>query len=86
MKLYDYMLLLREQHELSQVEFAKKIGVSKTYYSDIEHDRRNLSIKKAIIIAKKLNLSPLEFIELILQDHIYREGLNYEVKLMEHKR
>lgn len=81
MKLYDYIRLLREQSELSQVDFSQKIGVSKSYLCDLEMDRRTISVKKAIIIARRLNLSSIEFIEMILQDSLYREGLNYEVKL-----
>lgn len=81
MKLYDYFRLLREQSQLSQVDFSQKIGVSKSYLCDLEMDRRTISVKKAIIIARKLNLSSIEFIEIILQDSLYREGLNYEVKL-----
>lgn len=81
MKLYDYMRLLREQSELSQVDFAHKIGVSKSYLCDLEMDRRSISLKKSIIISKRLGLDPIEFIQLILQDAIYREGLNYTLTL-----
>ncbi len=85
MKLYDYFRLLREQSELSQVDFAKKIGVSKSYLCDLEMDRRTISVKKAIIVAKKLHLTPIEFIQMIVQDSLYREGLTYTVELFDNR-
>ena len=81
MKLYEYMQYIREESGLSQVDFADKIGVSKSYLCDVEMDRRSISIKKAIIISDRLKLSSMKFIELILQDHLNKEGLEYVINL-----
>ncbi len=47
--------------ELSQVEFAKHLGISKQRLCDIERDRFTVSIRLAKEIAKKLDL-PAEWL------------------------
>ena len=38
---------LRTTEEISQVAFAKKLGVSKQYLCDLDHDRKSVSPKQA---------------------------------------
>ena len=38
---------IRLGEEESQVEFAKRLGVSKQYLCDLEHDRKIVSARKA---------------------------------------
>ena len=40
----DYLKYLRKSHSLSQEELAKKLGISQTYYSQIETGQRKPSI------------------------------------------
>lgn len=40
----NYLKLLRKSHYLSQEELAKKLGISQTYYSQIETGQRKPSI------------------------------------------
>ncbi|WP_423063068.1 helix-turn-helix transcriptional regulator [Candidiatus Paracoxiella cheracis] len=72
---------IRECEEESQTAFAKRIGLSRQYLCDLEHNRRGLSLKKAANLAKKLGYSEEQFIRLALQDAVNREGLRFEVEV-----
>lgn len=54
---------LRKQMNLTQDEFAKKIGISRSYLGDLENNRRNLSTETAKKISKKLGISLLYLLE-----------------------
>ena len=73
---------IRMGDEISQVDFAKKLGVSKAQLCDIEKDRRVVSPLRAITWAKKLGYSPEQFLELALQTSLNRDGIHYKVKLI----
>lgn len=66
---------IRQGEEMSQVEFAKLLGVSRQYLCDLEHDRRAISPKTAALFAKKLGYSPKQFVRICLQDLVDRDGL-----------
>jgi DNA-binding XRE family transcriptional regulator len=70
------LLSIRQGEEMSQVEFAKLLGVSKQYLCDIEHGRRFASPKAASEYAIKLGYSSHQFVRLCLQDMVDRDGLN----------
>lgn len=70
---------IREGEKLSQVEFAKKLGVSKQYLCDLEHGRRFASPKAAADYAQKLGFSDKQFIRLCLQDIVNRDGIHLHV-------
>jgi DNA-binding XRE family transcriptional regulator len=69
----------REGEELSQVEMAKKLGLSKQSLNDLENGRKIPSIKRAVHIAKKIGLLEDLMIQLVLQDQVDREHLNVRV-------
>ena len=73
---------IRMGDEISQVEFAKKLGVSKAHLCDVEKDRRVVSPSRAWAWGKKLGYSPEQFIELALQSALEREGFHFQVKLV----
>jgi transcriptional regulator with XRE-family HTH domain len=73
--LSSLLAAIRQGEDLSQVEFAKLLGVSRQYLCDIEHDRRMISPKAAAAFAKKLGYSPHQFVRLCLQDLVNRDGL-----------
>lgn len=73
------LLAIRKGEEMSQVEFADLLGVSKQYLCDLEHQRRFVSPKTAVDFAIKLGYSPDQFVRLSLQDIIDKEGLNLVV-------
>ena len=72
---------LRISDEISQVELAKKIGVSKQFLSDVEHNRKDVGIGFAKKISDSLGYSIEPLIELLIRDQLRRQHLNYIVEL-----
>jgi transcriptional regulator with XRE-family HTH domain len=70
------LLAIRQGEEMTQIEFAKLLGVSKQYLCDLEHGRRFVSPKAAAEYAKKLGYSSQQFVKLCLQDLVDRDGLD----------
>lgn len=77
------LLSIRQGEELSQVEFAKLLKVSKQYICDLEHNRRIVSPKAAASYAKILGYSSQHFVRLCLQDLIDKEGLKLKVDVQD---
>ncbi len=69
--------------ELSQVEMAKILKISKQSLNDLEKGRTLPSIERAADIAKKIGMMESMYVTYAIQDHINRAKLNYEVKLQE---
>lgn len=67
--------------ELSQVEMAKMLKMSKQSLNDLEHGRKVPSIRRAIEIARKIQVMEELVVQLILQDHVRREKLNFTVSV-----
>ncbi len=76
-----FILAIRQGEELSQVKFAEMLGMSRQMLCDIEHNRKNISPKKAAEYAEILGYSPKQFIRLCLQDMLDRDGFNLNVDL-----
>lgn len=74
---------IRQGEEMSQVEFAKLLGVSRQYLCDIEHGRRAVSPKAAANFAKKLGYSSQQFVRLCLQDLVNRDGLKLKIDVQD---
>ena len=72
---------IRLGEELSQVEFASLLDVSKQYLCDVEHGRRSVSIEMAAAWAKKLGYSSEQFVRLAIQDVLDRSRLKFIVHL-----
>jgi DNA-binding XRE family transcriptional regulator len=77
---------IRLGKEMTQVEFAKKLMISKSYLGDVEKGRKNISVKRAASFAKILGLSEEQFIRLALEEQLFSAGLNYKVELKRHRR
>jgi len=77
----SFILAIRQGEELSQVEFAKVLGVSRQILCDIEHGRRIISPKKAAEYAELLGYSKIQFVRLCLQDMIDRDHLGLHVEI-----
>ncbi len=71
----DYLRAIREGEEMSQVAFAKLLGISRAHLCDIEKGRKMVGPARAWAWGKKLGYSPAHFVELALQDMIEKEGL-----------
>jgi transcriptional regulator with XRE-family HTH domain len=72
---------LRLADEMTQVELALKIGVSKQFLSDVERNKKDIGISFAKKVAEALNTSVEPLIELLLKDQLKRQKLDYIVEL-----
>lgn len=72
---------IRMGDELTLVQFAKKLEVSKSHLCDIEKGRKNVSPERAAAFAKKLGYSKEQFVRLSLQDLVTEAGLKLTVHI-----
>src|SRR5204862_482349 len=70
-----HLRAIRLGEELTQVEMAKKLSVTKAHLSDIENDRKVVSVERAARWAKKLGYHPADFVRMVLTDEVRRAGL-----------
>lgn len=70
----------RQCEEMSQAQFARKLGISKSHLSDIECGRKAVSPDRAARFARTLQLSEAQFVRLALQDVVDRAGLPFKVQ------
>jgi transcriptional regulator with XRE-family HTH domain len=71
----------RTGEEISQLDMAKKIGISAQSLCDIEKGRRIPSPKRAAKIAQVIGEPEMFWIKLALQDSLRKENLNFNVSL-----
>jgi len=57
MKMYQRIKDLREDHDLSQTEVAKKLNVSQSTYSRYENGRLDIPSEILIVLSKLYNVS-----------------------------
>ena len=76
---------IRLTDDETQVEFAKKLDISKQNLCDIEHERKAVRPKSAAQYAKILGHPSQQFIRLALQDLVDREGLDVQVEITKNK-
>ncbi len=72
---------LRVGEELSQVAFAKKLGVSRQYLCDVEKGRRLVSPDQAARFARVFGHPPNVLVRLALQDAVRASGLKLTVRV-----
>lgn len=77
---------IRQADEISQVDFAEKLDITKQHLCDIEHGRKSISPKLAAKYASILGYSKDQFIRLSLQDLVDRDGLNVQVEITSKRR
>ena len=70
---------LRVRDELSQVEFAKKLGISRQYLCDVEKGRRLVSPEQAARFARAFGHPAQVLVQLALQDAVSAGGLKLKV-------
>ena len=80
MTLAAFISSWRESLGMSQVAFAKKLGISAANLCDIEKGRQLVSPKKAAQIAKKIGYSETVLVELVINEQLAAEGLKLRVK------
>ena len=72
---------VRGIEEASQVDFAKKLGISTAHLCDIEKGRRSVTAERAAIFAKRLGHPQAYWVKLAIQDQINRSGLKLIVEV-----
>lgn len=65
--------------ELSQVDFAKKIQLSRANLCDIEMGRKKVSAGRAAEIARRLGYSVRVLVEMALEEELADGGLDFKV-------
>lgn len=63
MKIGNRIKHLRKEQDMSQAELAKKIGISRSYLSELESDKRNVGIDTVQRLADKLGVTPSYLLE-----------------------
>ena len=58
----DYVKTYRKNLGLTQAQLGKRLGVSRSYICDIEHNRRNISKEKAKTLSRIFKVSVERFI------------------------
>ena len=53
---------IRKDMKLTQQEMADKIGISQSYYADIERDRKNISLRVILNLASGIGISVTKLI------------------------
>ena len=71
----------RECDEISQSDFAEKLGISRAQLCDIEKGRRTVSLSKVAEFAKILGYPPELWIQLAIQDSLNKNKLQFQVSV-----
>ena len=72
---------IRLGEELSQVEFSKKLGISRSHLCDIDKDRKSVSPASAARFAMALGYGQAQFVRLALQGLVEEAGLKLKVRV-----
>lgn len=68
----------RTRNDLSQVDLAKILGVTVGFISNVENDRKHLSLEKTLEIAKKLGSSKEFYASIWFREEAEINGLSFE--------
>ncbi len=71
----------RQAQELTQVEMAEKLSISKQDLCNIEKGRKTVSVERAVLFAKALKMPAKIFAKYVLQDQLQKAGLKGEVEI-----
>ncbi len=75
----EMILSIRVSQEITQVEMAEVLGISKQDLCNIEKGRKQVSVERAVSFAKSLSMPSRTFAKYALQDQLRRAGLKGEV-------
>lgn len=78
-----FMLGARTTLDLTQVEMAKKLGITKSALCEIEKGRTLVSVEAAIRYAKKAGFSTTVAIEACLQDQLKKANIKKRIKIID---
>jgi transcriptional regulator with XRE-family HTH domain len=82
----DTIQAVRMCDEVSQVDLAKRVGLSRQYLCDIEKGRRPVSPDLAVRLARALGYPQALFVRLALQDQLNAAGVHMTVTVEPTKR
>lgn len=71
----------RMSEDMSQVELARLMDMSKAQLCDIEKERRTVSPERAAQFAKVLGYSVEHFVQLAIEDQLQKAGLQLHVHI-----
>ena len=66
---------------ISQVAFARKLGITRAQLCDIEKGRKRVRPERAARFAKILGYAEKSFVELALQDLLTEAGMSFKVRV-----
>lgn len=75
------LLSLRHAQELTQVEMANKLSISKQDLCNIEKGRKLVSVERAVSFAKCLKMPEKTFAKYALQDQLHKAGIKGEIEI-----
>ena len=75
------LLAIREGEEMTQADFARQLGISRSHLCYIEKRRTVVSLVRAVQFAKLLGYSEAQFARLSLQSLVEQAGLDFRVKV-----
>ena len=79
--LADLLMIYREDREMTQIQMADKLRISKQKLCDFEKGRRLPSVKMVAKWAKKLKHPQAVWIQVVLQDQLRRDNLKLKVSI-----
>jgi transcriptional regulator with XRE-family HTH domain len=68
----------RTTNDLTQAQLAKKLKVTVSYVSDLENDRKDVSLNQAKEIATKLGDPPALYVRIWLEQKTREAGLDFD--------
>ena len=72
---------IRLGEKMTQVKFAKQLGISRSHLCDIEKGRKSVSVARAARFAKILGYGEAQFVRLALQGLVEDSGLRLKVRV-----
>ena len=72
---------IRLGEEMSQVEFARRLGISRSRLCHFEKGRKSVCVARAARFAKILGYSEAQFVRLSLQGLVEESGLKLRVRI-----
>jgi DNA-binding XRE family transcriptional regulator len=71
----------RLAEDISQVNFAQQIGISKQSLNDLENSRKLPSLQRAIMIADQVGILKDLIVQIVLQDQVNKAKLKLRVSV-----
>ncbi|MCF8059068.1 MAG: helix-turn-helix domain-containing protein [Bacteriovoracaceae bacterium] len=77
----EMLLSFRLAQEITQIEMAEKLKISKQDLCNIEKGRKIVSVERAVSFAKTLKMPAKTFAKYVLQDQLQKAGIKGKVEI-----